>query len=519
MRTKILKTVAVAGMIFAVSAAAQEADTAYVEFLVNVDAAVTATRGGDTVSMAVTADEEQTLAVPLGGSSSVWNRGGARGRMNAPVVTGSRGNITLRLPSRAYRRADISLHAVNGRRILSGRAAASEMTSAISRKNVAAGVYLLSIKGIKGNAFTTRLTHRGGNMNINMMFGSENISPERKMTKSATTEDWTITVSAAATGGYVDSTYTLNLVSGTENARQVITLGGAIEGISFQNYPRFDGSTSTNPLNCIVTAKLLNLKYEWRGGTGGRDVEFVNPYYTNPSGDIRSKVQCNQTHNAIINLIDDKADIIIVARRMSADEARHADSVGVTLIETPIAIDALDFIINSQNSVNSLTVEQIQDIYLENITNWNEVGGADDTIIPFIRNANSGSQEMMNEVVMQGTGVDNWEVAMQDADNRALWSMIAVYEELQSHTNGICFTPHYYREYMVHVPSYVKGIAVNGITPARNSIADRTYPFVADVYVSIRSDLSHDSMAYKIYEWLQTRAGKSAINESGYVPN
>jgi phosphate transport system substrate-binding protein len=39
------------------------------------------------------------------------------------------------------------------------------------------------------------------------------------------------------------------------------------------------------------------------------------------------------------------------------------------------------------------------------------------------------------------------------------------------------------------------------------------------VYVSIRSDLDRNTMAYKMYEWLQTQAGKEVIAESGYVPN
>ena len=220
------------------------------------------------------------------------------------------------------------------------------------------------------------------------------------------------------------------------------------------------------------------------------------------------------------NLIDDQADLIIVARKMSADEKQYAGDAGVSLIETPIALDALDFIVNAENPVSSLSVEQIQNIYLGNITNWSEVGGANEEIIPFIRNANSGSQEMMNEIVMNDTGMPDWEVSLSDAENMTLWSMIAVYQELQSHPNGICFTPHYYKEYMMshYTADRIKTLAVSEIIPDKNSIKNKTYPFVANVYVSIRSDLDQNSMAYKLYEWLQTKSGKDAIYEIGYVP-
>ncbi|MDR1543147.1 MAG: substrate-binding domain-containing protein [Prevotellaceae bacterium] len=287
-----------------------------------------------------------------------------------------------------------------------------------------------------------------------------------------------------------------------------------ISDITVENYPRVDGSTSTDPLNLIIAAKLLGVEYEFHKGIG---VVIPDVYYY--SSVLWDKIKCSQTHNAIINLIDNQADIITVARKMSPDEKNYAQEKGVSIIETPIALDALDFIVNVQNNVNSLTVGQIQDIYLENITNWNEVGGADEPIIPFIRNANSGSQEMMNEFVMNNVAMPDWEVSY--ADELTVYTMLQVYSELRQNSNGICFTPHYYKEYLV-VEDYneiIKTLAINGVTSNKNSIKNKTYPIVAPVYVMIRSDLDKNSMAYKLYKWLQTTAGKAVIEESGYVAN
>ena len=36
-----------------------------------------------------------------------------------------------------------------------------------------------------------------------------------------------------------------------------------IKDITFENYPRVDGSTSTYPLSKIIACKLLNIEYEW----------------------------------------------------------------------------------------------------------------------------------------------------------------------------------------------------------------------------------------------------------------
>ena len=290
-----------------------------------------------------------------------------------------------------------------------------------------------------------------------------------------------------------------------------------ISGITTDNYPRVDGSTATNPLNIIIAAKLLDLEYKWISVGGINDVYF--PSELGLPSDFKMKIACSQTHNAIINVINNYTDLIIVPK-MSEAEKEYADNAGVSLIETPIALDALDFVYNAENAVNSLSVEQIQNIYLGNITNWKEVGGADEAIIPYIRNANSGSQTMMNEIVMNNTGMPDWEVSY--ADELRLGSMILVYNELRYSKNGICFTPHYYKEYMVADDVFgkenIKTFAINGIMPDKNSIENKTYPFVSNVYVTIRSDLDKNSMAYKLYEWLQTPSGKSVIAESGYVP-
>lgn len=292
-----------------------------------------------------------------------------------------------------------------------------------------------------------------------------------------------------------------------------------IDGLTVHNYPRVDGSSSTEPLNTLIACKLLGWRYEWRPFMAGNGIWRLEPNREDvPDNFFGERIKSSQTHQSIINLIDHRADMIISARKMSADERSYAESVGVSLIETPIALDALVFLLNKQNSVNSLTVKQVQDIYLGNVTNWNELGGANEAIKPFIRNANSGSQEMMKEIVMDNTGMPDWEVGHND---EIISTMSAVYTELSMYRNGICFSPHYYKEYIIRDAvgaGNVKSIEINKVYPDAKSIKNKSYPFVANVYVSIRSDVDHNSMTYKLYQWLQTEAGKRVIGESGYVP-
>ena len=62
----------------------------------------------------------------------------------------------------------------------------------------------------------------------------------------------------------------------------------------------------------------------------------------------------------------------------------------MTLIETSIALDAFVFVVNKENPVKSLTVNQIQQIYTKEITNWSQVGGNNADMKVFTRPRNSG---------------------------------------------------------------------------------------------------------------------------------
>ena len=97
---------------------------------------------------------------------------------------------------------------------------------------------------------------------------------------------------------------------------------------------------------------------------------------------------------------------------------------------TPFATDALVFVVNQDNPVDSLTVEEIQKIYTGEITNWSQVGGEDLEIAAFQRNQGAGSQTMFEKLVMDGlTPMDPPEAWVSD-------SMLGLLEGVRSYDNS-----------------------------------------------------------------------------------
>ncbi len=288
-----------------------------------------------------------------------------------------------------------------------------------------------------------------------------------------------------------------------------------IENITFENYPKVDGSTSTRVLNVMVACKLLGVPYGWVGPgivtdwTLLPEPEEIPEQYKNF---FWQHVKSSQTHGAFINLIDGEADIILTHRTISPDEKAHADAVGVTLIETPIALDAFVFIVNRNNPVKSLTVNQVQKIYTGEITNWSQIGGKNASIKAFTRPRNSGSEEVLRELVMDG-------LEPADFPQSAIGGMSQVFGEIPHSEDAICYTFNNYKNLQARVPdSEVPKIAINGIFPNEKTVKNETYPFISRVHVAIRSDLDHNTMAYKLYGWLQSEDAKSTITECGFIP-
>jgi phosphate transport system substrate-binding protein len=288
-----------------------------------------------------------------------------------------------------------------------------------------------------------------------------------------------------------------------------------IKNISFENYPKVDGSTSTSVLNTMVACKLLGLRCEWMPPAVVSEWTLQVNREDLPEQSktfFGERVKSSQTHGAFINLIYGEADIILTHRTISHDEKAHADSVGITLIETPIALDAFVFVVNKSNPVKTLTVNQIQKIYTGEITNWSQVGGNNASIKVFTRPRNSGSEEVLRELVMNG-------LEPADFPESSIGGMSQVFGEILHNVDGICYTFNNYKNLQARIPdSEVPKIAINGIFPDEKTVKNGTFPFISKVHVAIRSDLDHNSMAYKLYEWLQSEDAKPTITECGFLP-
>jgi phosphate transport system substrate-binding protein len=217
------------------------------------------------------------------------------------------------------------------------------------------------------------------------------------------------------------------------------------------------------------------------------------------------------THGAYVNLIENRADLILVARLPSADELELAEDLGVELDIDAVALDAFVFLFNRHNPVSGLTVEEIQDIYTGKITQWDQVGGGDAEIHAYQRDDNSGSQELMETLVMKDLEM------MAPGEPMVLMGMMGPINRLSEDRDGIGYSVYFFEEFMAPNEE-IKLVKVDGILPSYDSIAARKYPFTTEVYAVVRKDLADSSGAFQLRDWLLSPEGQKVVVKSGYVP-
>ena len=278
--------------------------------------------------------------------------------------------------------------------------------------------------------------------------------------------------------------------------------------ITVDNFPRLDGSTSTEPVLAQITCYFMQVPCEWMEWLGG-DRRLV-PSLTDSVGEFPS-FNTSGTHEAYVNLIAAQADLILVARAPSPDELQLASISAVRLDVQPFALDAFVFIVNEGNPLEGLTSDQIRQIYSGKLTNWSEVGGRQAEIHAYQREENSGSQELMQDLVMRGR-------RMIAAPDLVLPTMFAPFYAITEDPDGIGYSVYFYEQNMAPLVKRTKLIAVDGIHPEAKSISAREYPYTTEVFAVTTRDLPEDSLAIQLRDWLLSPEGQALVAESGYVP-
>ena len=253
-----------------------------------------------------------------------------------------------------------------------------------------------------------------------------------------------------------------------------------------EEYPIVDGSTATKPL-----AKAFEENF-----TGARDVEINH----------------SMTHESYLNLVDGGADLILVVEP-AEDDKSYAEEHHIELKYDKVVNEAFVFFVNSDNPVDSLTIDEIQKIYTGEITNWKEVGGNDAEILAYQRPVNSGSQTAMENLVMQGKKLKE---AEKEDIAESMFDIVDVVSDYDNGINSIGYSYYYFANTM-YLGENVKMLKVEGVAPNNSTIKAEKYPIMTAYYAVTRAN-EDNANTLKLLDAMLSPRGQKAAEEAGYVP-
>jgi len=237
---------------------------------------------------------------------------------------------------------------------------------------------------------------------------------------------------------------------------------------------------------------------------------FVHAVYPEDTKLYDGVFEFNNTVGGYQMLAQKKTDIFIGAAP-SKEQVEYAEQFGTTFEYTQIGSEAFVFFVHKDNPIESLTLEQIKGIYSGEITNWSQVGGKNEEIVPFQRNEGSGSQSMLIRL-MGDTPIIEPDMKEKVGGMGGIIKEVADYK---NKTSSIGFSFRFYVEGMIKNPD-IKMIAIDGVAPTKENIKNGSYPIIAPVYaVTYEGNLKEN--VYKLIEWMHSNEGQYIIEQTGYV--
>lgn len=226
---------------------------------------------------------------------------------------------------------------------------------------------------------------------------------------------------------------------------------------------------------------------------------------TNPTSSIQ--VTGGGSGTGIAALINGGTDIANASRKMKRSEMDKLKQRYNTLgVEIACAKDGITVYLNPANKVQELSVKQLGDIFRGTITNWKEVGGADQNIKLYGRENSSGTYVFFQENVVKGDYASSCQTLPGTA---------AVVNAVKKDAYGIGYGGAAYAE-GIEICKVKKDDNSPAFEATAETIKTGDYPIARYLYMYLRNKPTGETKKY--IDWILSAEGQKLVVEVGYFP-
>ena len=217
---------------------------------------------------------------------------------------------------------------------------------------------------------------------------------------------------------------------------------------------------------------------------------------------VRIDIQGGGATRGIREVAAETADIGGSCRRHMWGEQEER---GVTMI--PVAWDALVVIVNKDNPVNNITMDDLRKVYLGEITNWKELGGADQPVKLFARQGKISGVGRTTRKLLFGD-YDQEFAAAQEFESTG-----PLEQEIEVTANAIGITG---------VSSArkrkVKILDLNDKSPTYENVQMGNYLLYRPLYLAYNENSPHAAAIKDFIQFADSPEGRDVIRSNGTVP-
>lgn len=113
------------------------------------------------------------------------------------------------------------------------------------------------------------------------------------------------------------------------------------------------------------------------------------------------ELESHGSNTAPVDLREGKAQIGAMSRPIKPEEVKAITASGFELQTHVFALDGIVILVSPQNPIRALTLDQIAKIFAGSIKDWSEVGGSPGRIKLYARDANSGTYDTFDHLVLK----------------------------------------------------------------------------------------------------------------------
>jgi len=243
------------------------------------------------------------------------------------------------------------------------------------------------------------------------------------------------------------------------------------------------GSTALQPLVDQVKDKFMaqdaykNITVQVQGGGSGAGL---------------TQVQAGQVDIG-------NSDIFAEEKFKDADADKAKD-----LVDHQVAVVAMAAVVNPKVGVDNLTKQQLVDIFTGKVTNWKDVGGADQKIVLVNRPSSSGTRATFEKFAL-GTASQDLPGSIQEDSSGTVKKLVA------ETPGAIGYLALSYLDDSVHA------VKLDGVEANTENVTTGKYPVWAYEHMYTKGEPSPVVKAFLDY-MLSDEIQQSDVKDTGYIP-